>query len=173
MEYPSHLLPSDKQWGLKMWNLQVDVLFTSPVTSGQGKLKSGTECLWHRLDIFVFISPHTLTFTKLCHVFGTVVLRDWIFATLNFGYIRSACCATAAVLYRLDIKTIEFIPKFQNGFIRVQVNIPDQCFSTATFPHMFYTAALCNKSRARTLCSWLSSTSHTSTHLACIAPTLL
>jgi hypothetical protein len=47
----------------------------------------------------------------MCHVFGTIVLCAWIFVTHIVGYIRSACCATASVLYRLDIKTIEFIPK--------------------------------------------------------------
>ena len=61
-----------------------------------------------------------------------------VFWHLPLATVTLPVCATAVVLYRFDIKTVEFTPKFQNGLIHMPVNIPDQFFSTETFPHILY-----------------------------------
>jgi len=117
MQYPSRLLPSNEQWGVRTWNLPVDVLFTTPIASRQRKLKSGTEYLCHRLDIFVLISPHTINFTNIRTV-SCIWHRSsfWLNICNAFRWLHSLCllyhcCCFIQIGYK-DYRTYSKIPKW-------------------------------------------------------------
>jgi hypothetical protein len=176
MEYPSHLLPSDEQWGVKIWNLQVDVLFTCPITSVQRKLKSGTEYLWHCLDIFVLISAQTITFTNI-NMMSRIWHRSslWLNICTTYRWLHSLflfchCCCVTQIGYKGN-RIYSKIPK-----------LPHPCASEHSrsmlqygniSPHVLYRSTVQQVSSTDLKCSRHSSTSRTSMPLDFIAPILL
>jgi hypothetical protein len=117
VEYPSHLLPSSEQWGIKIWSLQVDVLFASSVTSGLRKLMSGAEYLRRRLGIVVLIRPHTINSTNIRTVSCIWHRKSlWLNICNIYRWLQSLsllrnCCSVIQIGYE-DYRIYSSIPKW-------------------------------------------------------------